>query len=223
MGTAQRFVTTGRTYAQAQVAICRPEPNAEVESMKHKQAHNLPDNPDERREWVAGFLARGKAFRRLSQSEREDLVDSVTRIIDYWTDTAGREAEAEALVDAIDFPDFVSSLVQGVFDAIVGASIQQMEAYQDLLNSVAQTIDQFREDSVTDTQAVDYLVSTFPDVFARRDGPSHVVERRCQASEDRWALALALLGSPEADQKTGTHTQSESLVHATRRHLVRGR
>ena len=36
---------------------------------------------------------------------------------------------AKATLNAIDFPQFVSSLIQGTFQAIVEAHIQQMEAY----------------------------------------------------------------------------------------------
>src|SRR5262245_28371183 len=56
----------------------------------------------------------------------------------------GRVGEvARATLNAIDFPSFVASLIQGTFKAIVDASIQQMEAYAELLKNVAKTVDQF--------------------------------------------------------------------------------
>ena len=54
-----------------------------------------------------------------------------------------------AMLGAIDFPTFVASLVQGTFQAIVDASIQQMEAYSNLLAETAKTVDNFMEDYVS--------------------------------------------------------------------------
>jgi hypothetical protein len=199
------------------------KPHSDAESMKDRETYNPPDDSDRRRKWIADHLGRGKAFRRLKDAERKALVGSLSRIIDYWIDTADRELAPDELLDAVDFPDFVSGLVQGVFDAIVDASIDQMEAYQDLLRSVAQTVDQFTEESVTDDQAIDYLTTTLPDVFARANRNGHTVERRRGATKERWVLALALLGLSEATRKLKTDALSERLVQATRRHLVRER
>ena len=64
----------------------------------------------------------------------EGVVASETSI---WSATSA-ELEAQAiaartgaLVDEIDFPTFVASLVHGTFDAMVDASIRQMEAFAD--------------------------------------------------------------------------------------------
>ena len=64
---------------------------------------------------------------------------------------------ARATLSAIDFPQFVAALIQGTFQAIVDASIQQMEAYAKLLQSAATTIDRFMDDQISDGQARDYL------------------------------------------------------------------
>src|SRR6185369_179111 len=69
---------------------------------------------------------------------------------------------AGALSDEIDFPDFVASLVHGTFDAIVDASIRQMESYADLVSAVSKTVDQFTNDNVTLNQARDWLVQQYP-------------------------------------------------------------
>jgi len=67
------------------------------------------------------------------------------------------------LIGAVDFPMFVGGLIENVFQAIVNASIQQMEAYADLLKSVAQTVDQFAQDNISLNNARDWLVDKFPD------------------------------------------------------------
>ncbi len=74
-------------------------------------------------------------------------------------------AVAGALLQAVNFPDFVSGLIKGVFHAIVQSSIEQMEAYGKLVADVAKTLDQFRDDNVTPNQGMDHLVDQFPDVF----------------------------------------------------------
>ena len=50
----------------------------------------------------------------------------------------------------IEFPDFVGDLIDGVFNAIVEASIRQMEAFADLLAVVAAQIDQFTDEKDDD-------------------------------------------------------------------------
>lgn len=86
---------------------------------------------------------------------------------------AGRDFEAGAvkqgvqqfkeLVGSVNFPAFVGGLIQNVFQAIVSASIQQMNAYAEMLKSVAQTVDQFAQDNISLNNARDWLVDKFPD------------------------------------------------------------
>jgi hypothetical protein len=80
------------------------------------------------------------------------------------TETIARRAGA--MVNEIDFPGFVSQLVHGTFDAIVDASIRQMESYSSLVSAVAKTVDQFTEENVTFNQARDWLVSRYPGEIA---------------------------------------------------------
>ncbi|WP_299693093.1 hypothetical protein [uncultured Tateyamaria sp.] len=76
------------------------------------------------------------------------------------------EVAADTL-NAIDFPSFVASLIQGTFQAIVDSSIQQMEAYSQLLASVSKTVDQFMDEHVTDDMARDHLADNYGGVFQR--------------------------------------------------------
>ncbi|NML44204.1 hypothetical protein HHL11_10620 [Ramlibacter sp. G-1-2-2] len=71
--------------------------------------------------------------------------------------------EFKNLVGAVDFPAFVGGLIQNVFQAIVTASIQQMEAYGKLLKAVAQTVDQFAQDNITMNNARDWLTERYPE------------------------------------------------------------
>ncbi len=66
------------------------------------------------------------------------------------------------LINEVDFPGFVAQLVNGTFDAIVDASIRQMESYSSLVAAVAKTVDQFTAENVTPNQARDWLAARFP-------------------------------------------------------------
>ncbi len=74
--------------------------------------------------------------------------------------------EFKNLVGAVDFPKFVGGLIQNVFQAIVTASIQQMEAYGKLLKAVAQTVDQFAQDNISHNNARDWLADKYPDILS---------------------------------------------------------
>jgi len=76
------------------------------------------------------------------------------------TETIARRTGA--MVNEIDFPGFVAQLVHGTFDAIVDASIRQMESYSSLVSAVAKTVDQFTEENVSANQARDWLATRYP-------------------------------------------------------------
>ena len=73
--------------------------------------------------------------------------------------------QAGALMDAVNFPAFVTGLIDGVFNSIVTSSIQQMEAYAKLVADVSKSLNQFRDDNTTQNQGRDHLVEQFPDIF----------------------------------------------------------
>src|SRR3954453_5291987 len=76
-------------------------------------------------------------------------------------------------LNAIAFPTFVADLIKGTFNAIVDASIQQMEAFGTLLANVAKTVDQFMSDNITDNPARDWLAGQYPEhmsVSVKRGG-----------------------------------------------------
>ncbi len=71
------------------------------------------------------------------------------------------------MLGAIGFPDFTASLIQGTFQAIVDSSIQQMEAYANLLAETAKTVDVFMEDNISDDMAKDHLTNNYGDIFRK--------------------------------------------------------
>jgi hypothetical protein len=66
------------------------------------------------------------------------------------------------LVQTVDFPEFVSGLIQGVFQAIVDASIQQMQAYGELLAATAKSVGEFASDHISDDQVRQQIANRHP-------------------------------------------------------------
>jgi hypothetical protein len=142
------------------------------------------------------------------------------------TSPTGRVGEvARATLNAIDFPSFVASLIQGTFKAIVDASIQQMEAYAELLRNVALTVDQFMNENVTDGQVKDYLADEHPDVFGKDlagGAPALTVNRNADGGGTQLPGFLQDLGfmSP---QDIDDASVDEVIVPATKRSLAEQR
>ncbi|TQV85961.1 hypothetical protein [Aliikangiella coralliicola] len=130
---------------------------------------------------VAAYMSnpQGLAEKELTPGEnilahaQADAVDSAKQKASGKIGTfAGADFQAGALeqgveqfkelIGAVDFPMFVGGLIDNVFQAIVNASIQQMEAYADMLKAVAQTVDQFAQDNISLNNARDWLVDKFP-------------------------------------------------------------
>jgi hypothetical protein len=91
------------------------------------------------------------------------------------------------LVDAVDFPDFVSGLIQGVFQAIVDASIQQMEAYSELLAATAKSVGEFANDHISDDQAREQVAARFPSavrIERTSEGGTRLATSEGEGSED---------------------------------------
>lgn len=109
------------------------------------------------------------------------------------TETIARRAGA--MVNEIDFPGFVSQLVHGTFDAIVDASIRQMESYSSLVSAVAKTVDQFTEENVTFNQARDWLASRYPgDIAVKMPEAGEAEPQLVPRSEDASPVWLADYG-----------------------------
>jgi hypothetical protein len=139
-------------------------------------------------------------------------------------------AVAGALLQAVNFPEFVSGLIKGVFHAIVQSSIEQMEAYGRLVADVAKTLNQFRDESTTDAQGMDHLVDSFPDTFmidvdTADDGTQQPRVRVRDGVDEQAALkkvqSLPVEGGPV--KSLDDDTIQEKLVPAARTQLATSR
>jgi hypothetical protein len=86
---------------------------------------------------------------------------------DPFTAGAAREGAAIAgeFMRQVNFVEFVSGLIDGVFNSIVTSNIQQMEAYSKMVADVSKSLNQFRDDNTTSDDGKDQLCEAFPDVF----------------------------------------------------------
>lgn len=69
------------------------------------------------------------------------------------------------IVGDVDFPKFVSSLIDGVFTSIVKSTIKQMEAFAKMLESVAKSADQFAKETISDQTVRSYLQGSYPNAL----------------------------------------------------------
>jgi hypothetical protein len=136
----------------------------------------------------------------------------------------GRVGEvARATLSAIDFPQFVSALIQGTFQAIVDASIQQMEAYAKLLQSAATTIDRFMDDQISDGQARDYLAEQHGGFFLRdTTGSAPVLRVRPDRRDGELPAFLKDLGF-DTPRELDDESIEQVVVPATRRRIAEER
>lgn len=136
--------------------------------------------------------------------------------------TVGRVGDvARATLNAINFPDFVASLIQGTFQAIVDASIQQMEAYAELLKNVATTVDRFMQDNISDGMAKDYLADQYGGVFNRdtSGGAPRLAVRQGGGELPSFFKDLGF----NAPQDIDDQAVEQVIVPATRQHLAERR
>ena len=135
------------------------------------------------------------------------------------TGSAGRITKET--LNAIAFPTFVADLIKGTFNAIVDASIQQMEAYGKLLANVAKTVDQFMSENITDTQARDCLSSAFPEHFKLQieDGQPRVKQRETDTPAPDFQSTLGMPETVAIDDESA----EGKFVPAARRKLAESR
>lgn len=122
---------------------------------------------------------------------------------------------AGALVDEIDFPGFVAGLVHGTFDAIVDASIRQMESFASMVAAVAKPLEQFVGENVTDNQARDWLAQRHPGdvrlVLPQQAGEQPRLEPRREEATPSWLADFDLDG-----QTLSAELLEESLLPQVR-------
>lgn len=143
---------------------------------------------------------------------------------DFDTRATGSVAKiTRDTLNAIAFPTFVADLIKGTFQAIVNASIQQMEAYGALLANVSKTVDQFMADNISDNNARDWVAGAYPSHFKiDASGERPRVVARDDAGDAGKPDFRGTLGLDE-DVDISDEAAEEKLVPAARRYLAKSR
>lgn len=116
----------------------------------------------------APAAAGGAPVRALDIGENESLKSRLSddpKLVgaDFKAGAAREGAQVfKSLVSAVDFPKFVSGLIEGVYSSIVASSIKQMQAYGKLLEAVAKTAEEFAQENVSLDTARKFVASSFP-------------------------------------------------------------
>jgi hypothetical protein len=83
------------------------------------------------------------------------------------------------LAAAVNFPTFVSSLIEGVYTSIVNSSIKQMQAYGKFLEAVVKSAQEFAAENISLDAARDFVAATHPAaVQVQRDGSGSHLQLR---------------------------------------------
>ena len=143
------------------------------------------------RSQVKALLTSSPAFHSLPVDKRRQIAKDLVKVASYLVSDTG--SAADRLVANVDFPDFVSSLLKGVFDAIVGSSIRQMEAYSQLVAGVAKSLDEFANENISDNEARDHLLHRLPDFFRSSTKPKRS-RVRLASSRQQLLATMVLMG-----------------------------
>lgn len=136
-------------------------------------------------------------------------------------------SRAGALSDEVDFPSFVAGLLHGTFDAVVDATIRQIEEFAGLVSAVAKDVDSFTRDNVTVNQVRDDLAEKHPgdlvlDVPTVGEPQLRVRPRadddESEAVTPGWLADYGMAGTELTDEVV-----EQELVPAARRVVGEGR
>lgn len=179
-------------------------------------AYLADPNPGQRKDLAEGMAG------LLEKTGAEKLQDRMAKKPDF----AGKDFEAGAtragtaafkdMVGAVDFPKFVSGLIEGVFTSIVDSSIRQMEAYGKLLEAVVKSVDEYAAEHVTPNQGRDYLAQRFSDTLSVEiDNEQPRLTLKDDASDDALAKIKTTLGMEQDIDLDDEESEAELARRAT--------
>lgn len=140
-----------------QMGVYRDTVNNELDRLKNEgqMANQMADDR------FAQPLDEAKSRRKEGLGD-ENIIDD-GRMDNKNMDKAGDRMKD--MMDAVDFPDFVSDLLTGVFDANVKANIDQMTAYQEMLKSATKSLSEYIK-NISPEQSFAYLAENNSDEFS---------------------------------------------------------
>lgn len=180
---------------------------------------------------VRDLLGRSPAYRSLPSDKRRQIAHDTVRVASYLADPdrlisqefANPVLTPNDLLGAVNFPSFVTGLINGVFGAIVNASIRQMEAYAKLVAHAASSVSDFAADQITASTARDELVNTFPHVFCTSGRGGLRLAVGMSSSRSNLAHLARTLGLRRPWPAVESPDGRRVLVTAVRRRVARER
>src|ERR1043165_6849981 len=148
-----------------------------------------PDSLPIVRRQVKTLLTSSQAVESLPADKRRQIGEDIAKIANYLV--ADASSSADRLVADVNFPEFVSNLLNGVFDAIVDSSIRQMEAYAKLVAGVAKSLDEFTYENISDNEARDHLLDRLPQFFPKSS--TRTKRRRVRLASSRQQLLATMV------------------------------
>lgn len=158
--------------------IPRPEVRAQVKELLSRSEAFAQLSPAQQQQvardtaLIADALVGQQQAQGMSSVAMNDQFQEAQKAVeaigeDPFTAGAAREGAyvAGEFLKQINFVEFVSGLIDGVFNSIVTSSIEQMEAYSKMVADVSKSLSQFRDENTSDDDGRDQLVEQFPDVF----------------------------------------------------------
>lgn len=127
------------------------------------------------------------------------------------------------LVKTVDFPAFVSGLVQGVFKAVVDASIEQMRAYAELLAAAVKTVDEFARDHISDGEARDHIAQRYPQAVVVDTSGEGLARLRPAPNSDESGVDLGKAYNIGRYVNLEDEASEAALVAAAKLELARSR
>lgn len=130
-------------------------------------------------------------FAALTATRRHLLANDLATLVAHVGQTAG---VATNTVQSVDFPKFVSDLLNGVFDSMAASSVEQMEAYTKLVAEVAKSAESFAQDNTSPAAARDWLTQKFPELVDDGDRAATVdptVRKKLRARRTKTAKGVS--------------------------------
>jgi hypothetical protein len=127
------------------------------------------------------------------------------------------------LVKEVDFPKFVSSLIEGVFTSIVNSSIKQMHEFGKYLQAVAMTVKDFAAENVHPDEARENLVAKNPQALELDRGDDGTKVRRKSGVDDEMMPDFKALFGFEDDLDIDDDEDEAKIVENQQLQMARQR
>ena len=217
-----------RAVAEAMVRVCHTAASLLREEMESEQQVQTVASAVSSPGAGTTFPKGGRGTSRLPLAAAQSAGSDFSGV------SAARVAgTTQAILNAVSFPRFVTELISGVFKAMIDSSVQQMNAYVELLNNVAASTEGFADSNFASDRARQWLADKYPSAFeivsdSEGDGggdgggpPERRVQLRDGASMPSAEQLKTDLGLSDTDTVPGG--DPEALVPFVRRRLAQQR